>query len=855
MQLFTRLCLAGLMAIAHCPIALAQTDAAASIERLKTFRFGDDVAILDAVSRRINEARPHPDRRSAAARDLATVLNSDASFDAKQFACRELLLIAGEEQVPALAGLLQDERLAHYALMVLARIPGKAVDEALRRELPRSQNRTRVEIIEAIGQRRDVDAIPVLAAQLDAGDEVAAQSAAALGKMGDARAVQPLQQAYERADTKRRLIYGRALLECAERRRSANDSQRALSIYEQLQRPPAREELSAGVLRGVAQASSQKALPQILDALNQDGSPLQLMALALVRELPGRALTQSLSAHLPNLSAAGQLLLIEALIDRRDVAAVPAITALSRSVDSAVRTASVKALGTLGDASVVSHLLEIAASQQRPQKEAARTSLAQLRGQPVDAALLAMLDKAPTPVRVEIIDILGQRRVVAAVPKLVREIRSRQNGVGIATVRVAAVRVLREMGRPDDLPTLLEILPTASPNERVAVVSAITGIAQRGENENQRTQAILTQLSKTSTPAAKAQLLAILGQIGGDKVLLSLRKAVGEPAPEVRLSALRALADWPSDAPANDLLNLTRSTKDEKLRAIALRGYIRMIGLSQAYAPDRMVGLYREVTSLSTTPELKRLVLAGVAKHPSLAALEYASSFVADKEVRAEAEVAVVEIGRSTIGAWRDKTRLSLEPIAQSSANESARNGAREVLTRGEKFADFISAWEVSPAYEREGATSSQLFDMPFAPEEPKSANKVLWRLMPAGTNAEQPWLLDLLALWGGEQRVAYLRTRVWSESARDVVLESGSDDGTKAWWNGDVVLSENVQRAVAPGQNKVKLPMKAGWNQLMLKITQNNLGWGACARFTNVDGSPISGLRYSLPSSLNDRS
>jgi hypothetical protein len=125
---------------------------------------------------------------------------------------------------------------------------------------------------------------------------------------------------------------------------------------------------------------------------------------------------------------------------------------------------------------------------------------------------------------------------------------------------------------------------------------------------------------------------------------------------------------------------------------------------------------------------------------------------------------------------------------------------------------------------------------------------------MPAGANAEQPWLLDLLALLGGEQRVAYLRTAVWSDTARDLVLELGSDDGVKAWWNGQVVLSRNTARAVAPGQEKVTVALKPGWNQLLLKITQNNQGWGAVARFTNADGSPASGLRYAVPSDLGQK-
>src|SRR5207249_3251314 len=82
-------------------------------------------------------------------------------------------------------------------------------------------------------------------------------------------------------------------------------------------------------------------------------------------------------------------------------------------------------------------------------------------------------------------------------------------------------------------------------------------------------------------------------------------------------------------------------------------------------------------------------------------------------------------------------------------------------LAVGRKFGDFVVAWEVSPAYQQDGADYARLFDIAFAPEE-AGAEQVPWRPLPVGTSPDQPWLLDLLALHGGEQRVAYLRTAVW---------------------------------------------------------------------------------------------
>jgi hypothetical protein len=276
-----------------------------------------------------------------------------------------------------------------------------------------------------------------------------------------------------------------------------------------------------------------------------------------------------------------------------------------------------------------------------------------------------------------------------------------------------------------------------------------------------------------------------------------------------------------------------------------------MIGSNEQRSPDTTLALYRDVAATTNRPDDKRQVLSGVGKLQTLAALRFASGMLKNADVKAEAETALVTIGRSTIGAYPSETRSALEPIAASGKDEAVRKQAADVLALPTKAGDYIIAWAVSPAYYQDGVDYTRLFDMPFPPEIAGKAMETPWRLMPIVTNPEQPWLLDLLALWGGEQRVAYLRTAVNSDTPRDLILELGSDDGVKGWLNGSVIIAVNTQRGVTPGQEKVKAHLNAGWNTLLLKITQNVLGWGACARFTLPDGSAVQGLKYSVVSAL----
>ena len=49
----------------------------------------------------------------------------------------------------------------------------------------------------------------------------------------------------------------------------------------------------------------------------------------------------------------------------------------------------------------------------------------------------------------------------------------------------------------------------------------------------------------------------------------------------------------------------------------------------------------------------------------------------------------------------------------------------------------------------------------------------------------------------GGEQRVAYVRTKIHSDKDTDARLLIGSDDGAKIWLNGAQVFALNTARAL----------------------------------------------------------
>ena len=72
----------------------------------------------------------------------------------------------------------------------------------------------------------------------------------------------------------------------------------------------------------------------------------------------------------------------------------------------------------------------------------------------------------------------------------------------------------------------------------------------------------------------------------------------------------------------------------------------------------------------------------------------------------------------------------------------------------------------------------------------------------------------------------AYVYREITSPADLQVLSEMGSDDTLTVWVNGQKIFSKNVLRSCKIGEEKIMLPLKAGKNQLLLKICQGDQPW-----------------------------
>jgi hypothetical protein len=93
---------------------------------------------------------------------------------------------------------------------------------------------------------------------------------------------------------------------------------------------------------------------------------------------------------------------------------------------------------------------------------------------------------------------------------------------------------------------------------------------------------------------------------------------------------------------------------------------------------------------------------------------------------------------------------------------------------------------------------------------------------------AEHPEWVDGKAhpLTGGFA-ATYLYRTIEADHAMPLALSFGSDDGIKVWLNGEPVLANKVIRVVAPDQEKATVDLRAGKNELLVKVVNGGGGYG----------------------------
>ncbi len=397
--------------------------------------------------------------------------------------------------------------------------------------------------------------------------------------------------------------------------------------------------LAIGGVAVAADASSDDLVPMVVNLLLDKDRDMRALGLQQVREAAkGPAATRRFVALLPKLPPDGQAALLDALATRGDTTARPAVLEMLHSRQEAVRAAAVRALGALGNAADVPLLvrtLDAAGSE----KAAARTSLVQLMGPDVTAALVGQMKHSPAETKVKLLAVLGARRARDTIPAILKAALDDD-----ADVRTAAMRVLGQLAKPKHIPAMLKGLLKARPGpERDWAEKAVMFVCRRIPQASQRARPLL-EAWKGLNAADQVSVLPTLGRVGGPASLKIVAEAIADKDPRHHAAGVAAICYWPDASVAPQLIALARSEPDAPRRLLALRALIRVAALPDGRSNAQRLVLLKKAMSMATGDDDRNYVIKRANAIRSIETLRFVAPYLGQPAFAQQACATVVEL-------------------------------------------------------------------------------------------------------------------------------------------------------------------------------------------------------------------
>ncbi|MDZ7371440.1 MAG: HEAT repeat domain-containing protein [candidate division KSB1 bacterium] len=645
-----------------------------TLSKVAAYNYGDSRETLSELSDMLRQASGDAVKLAAYESAMLKVLaEPKTTFAAKQYLCKELSIMGSEASVPTLSKMLYDPKTADIARYALERIPGAAVDRALLKAAVKTKGLVQIGVINSLGERRTPGAEKTLGKLLKSKDpQVVSAAAAALGKIGTPAAAELLAKALN--TTTARPAVADAYLRAADHLSTAGMTAQAEAAYRRLFDPKEALPLRCAALIGLVRTVNDPTA-LILQVLQNEPAELKAVAASLIHQCKRPIDLKAIAAELKNFDPQSKVQVLTAFRIKGDAVVRGAVLEQIDDPMTEVNVAAVAALSSVGTAEDVNLLARLAAEALEPVKSTAKESLAKLKAPGTDEQIIAALENSEGPMLTTLIEAIGDRNMdaSAALLRLTRRPELR--------VRVAAFKALGQVAKPDDLPRLIDALILCSADaDRREAERAVTATAKRIPEPDKQGDAVILGLQRAGTPVAKASLMLVLGRIGDPDGLPILQAALKSKDPAEQRAAILALSEWPTPAAVDDLLNAAKTLKDESLRILALRGFIAQIGLPSERSAAETTKLYQTALELAANLQEMRMAMSGLAKVHSVEAFDLAAKYLEDPQLKAEAELAVLE-NAGYLGDQKTEARKAvIRKIGEGTQDERIKRAVEYLL-------------------------------------------------------------------------------------------------------------------------------------------------------------------------------
>ncbi len=605
---------------------------------------GDDAKVRFAVNGlAFYVTRPGAENeRALFVRSLLASLAGSRDKNVAAFLLAQVQLSGKLESVKPLAKYLTDGTLAGPAAAALRTIGGPEAARALLKSLDAAPLTARPAIVKALGELRSREAVKKILRFAESGDDGLRRTALfALANIGDPAAAPVLARSRVAASFRERseapslyLLYARRLAGSGKTSEAVSAARAVLDSYVRPEESP----IAAEALALVVSALGERALPDLLRAMDDSRFDYRGAALALAPSLPGSGATARWIEKAAPCGPAVRAEIIEMLGRRGDLSALPFVREGLLSRDKAVRLAAIPAAARLGGEAVLADLLRLAGPADEDEAAALGTCLLGYRAALVVPECVRILDSTPLPGKAVLIEVLGEKGARQEIDRMFALAQDPE-----PAVRSAAVGALANLAGEKDLPRLISMLEaTVDGNDILRLQEAVAAAVRRNPDPANRADGLLTLL-KNAPPAGKIAILRVLPRVGGTKPLQSVIAEYRTTDAQVQSVAVYALSQWPDYQAADELLRIVKTTAVKKHLLLAIEGYVRLVGRANMPAPKKL-DLLRALLALPMDDADRKSVLAGVAAIREPESLRLLAGYLSNPALRETAAAGLLEL-------------------------------------------------------------------------------------------------------------------------------------------------------------------------------------------------------------------
>ncbi len=656
--------------------------AAPSVEEawraLPEYEPGRDMAPLLVLDGEVIKAMASSEARAACAARLAGVLQAEgATAAAKKYACLQLRQAGTPAEVGVLAALLPDAVLGQAARAALEQIPGEESVAALREALGTLSGPALVGVIESLGVRRDAESVDALVGLADAEDpQIAAAALRALAAVGGERAGTFVTARFLEIENPPSFLKVASVRAAESLLASGKDAQVgkvAAKLTRDDEKTPFRR-AGFDLLLALAAENRPALIRHWLASDDADRRAVAQIALVGLTD----AEVKALATELAELPVDSQTAVIQASVARGDREIADLLKRSLESDDPAVSRAAIEWLTMLGDKTHFATLVERYLEGDEEVSRAAAAGLTSADKKQVGDAMLEALAAEPHR-RDRVLDMLAEIRFYEAIDPLLVEAAKPD-----PSVHEPVLSALAEIADPDqtDLSRLTRLyLSVPEGKHREAAARTVVLVCAKASEETDRS-ALVLGFAPEEAAAKGAELLPLLGRLGGAMAEERVAAAMSSSDPRLREAAVLALCNWPDASVADELWTVAKTSDDPALARRALRAYVRVVTLPSERDDAETLEMLRSSMKQAVHRADKTLILERTAAVRTMGAVRWAAGYLDDAELAPSAQQCLLDLAHHKFLRNPNKAEFTpiLQRIAKEGRTETLRDRAKQYL-------------------------------------------------------------------------------------------------------------------------------------------------------------------------------